>query len=276
MSVVGSPYVDLDRPPLRAAALRRALVRPEGFVRDLRVATQTGSTNADLAELARGGAPEGTVLAVEHQGAGRGRLDRTWTAPPRSSLTFSTLVRPDAVPASRWPWLPLLAGCAVVEVVRGVAGVDAGLKWPNDVLIDDRKVAGILLEQVRTPTGPAAVLGIGLNVSTRTDELASQAATSLILAGAAVTDRATLLGELLRSLGALYTAWSEAGGDPAVGLAESYRNRCVTLGRRVRLETGPGTYVTGTARDLDEGGRLVVDTRDGTRVFGAGDVIHLR
>lgn len=268
--------MDLDRPPLHAAALRRALVRPEGFVRDLRVAAQTGSTNADLAELARGGAPEGTVLVAEHQGAGRGRLDRTWTAPPRSSLTFSTLVRPGQVPASRWPWLPLLVGCAVVEVVRRVAGVDAGLKWPNDVLVDDRKVAGILLEHVPVPTGPAAVLGIGLNVSTRPEEFAGQHATSLAVAGAAVTDRDTLLRELLRSLGALYAAWSAAEGDPASGLAESYRNRCVTLGRRVRLETGPGTYATGTARDLDEGGRLVVDTPDGTRVFGAGDIVHLR
>ena len=94
----------------------------------------TGSTNADLLARAAAGEPEGAVLAAEHQSAGRGRLGRTWTSPPRAALTFSVLLRPSSVPRARLGWLPLLAGVAVAAAVRAVAAVDAQLKWPNDVL----------------------------------------------------------------------------------------------------------------------------------------------
>ena len=133
------------------------------------VLPHTPSTNAVLAERAREGAPEGLVVATEHQTAGRGRLDRTWETPAGSALTFSTLLRPEVPPAT-WPWLPLLTGYAVAKALAG-AGFGAVLKWPNDVLIGDRKVAGILVERVETPGGPAAVVGIGLNVLLAAEEL---------------------------------------------------------------------------------------------------------
>ena len=153
-------YGDLERPPLRAAALQRALA-PDGW--RVEVVPTAGSTNALVADRARAGEPAGLVVVAEEQTAGRGRLDRSWVSPPRAGLTFSVLVRPD-LPPVHWPWLPLLAGLAVAEALRARAGVDAVLKWPNDVLVDGRKACGVLAE---VPAPGAAVLGIGLNVTTR-------------------------------------------------------------------------------------------------------------
>jgi BirA family biotin operon repressor/biotin-[acetyl-CoA-carboxylase] ligase len=271
--VSGSPYLDLDRPPLREIALRKALLRPGGFVSDLRVVASTGSTNADLAALARQGAPAGTVLVAEHQTSGRGRLDRRWTAPPRSALTFSVLLRPRDVPPTRWPWLPLLVGCAVVEAVRLTTKQDAKLKWPNDVLLNGKKLAGILVER----SDEAAIVGIGLNVSLRAEELPTDTATSLTAEAGdeAEIDRDPLLRAILRALGALTEAWQDAAGDP-VGLRESYKARCATLGRRVRILL-PDRTVEGKATDVDTDGRLVVELDNGDKKeFGAGDVVHVR
>src|SRR6266567_45016 len=122
------------RMPLDAARLRRAALRPGGLWRDVEVAARTGSTNADLLARALGGEPEGAVLAAEEQSAGRGRMGRSWVSPPRAALTFSLLVRPAAVPPARRGWLSLLTGVAVAEAVTSVTGVQAKLKWPNDVL----------------------------------------------------------------------------------------------------------------------------------------------
>src|SRR5216110_3252325 len=145
------------RVPLDQAALRRALVRPGGLLRDLEIVESTGSTNADLLARALAGEPEGAVLAAEEQRAGRGRMGRTWTSPPRAALTFSLLLKP-AVPPARRGWLP---------PVTEVAGVETRLKWPNDLLTADAKLAGILAEAA----GDAVVVGIGLNVSTEPAEL---------------------------------------------------------------------------------------------------------
>ena len=172
----------------------------------------TGSTNADL--LARGG-PEGQVLVAEEQTAGRGRAGRTWVSVPGASLTFSVLLRPASVPPSARGWLPLLTGVAVAAAVRSAAGVAAVLKWPNDVLVGDRKLAGILAEQ--SPTGDAVVVGVGLNVATPQDALpvspAGLPATSLLVEGADVA-REPLLVEILRSLEREYLAF-RADPDPA-------------------------------------------------------------
>ncbi|GAA2754883.1 biotin--[acetyl-CoA-carboxylase] ligase [Actinopolymorpha rutila] len=276
---MSSPYVDLDRPPLAAAGLRSTLVHPGRLVTDLRVVAETGSTNADVRALAVAGAPEGTLVATDYQSAGRGRLLREWTSPPRSGLMFSLLLRPAEVPAQHWPWLPLLTGCAVVEAVESVADVRSRLKWPNDVLLDDRKLCGILLERVETSTGPAAVVGVGLNASTTAAELPGPHATSLRLAGAATTDRATLLVAVVRVLEALYAAWRAGGGtgdDFSGGLRAAYRARCATVGRDVRVQLAPDRWLEGRAVDVDEGGRLVVRTTDGDHALGAGDVVHVR
>jgi BirA family transcriptional regulator, biotin operon repressor / biotin---[acetyl-CoA-carboxylase] ligase len=274
---MSSMYDDLGRPPLDTAAVRRALVGRGQLWQELRVVATAPSTNDLVADLARAGAPEGTVLLTEHQGAGRGRLDRTWITPARAALTLSALLRPAKVPASHWPWLPLLTGVAVADSLRRTAEVDAQLKWPNDVLIAERKVAGILVERVETSRGPAAVVGIGVNVSTRHDELPVASATSLALEHAATTDRSVLVRSLLRILAALYADWAGRGGDPAGGLADAYARRCSTLGRVVRVELPTGQPVVGLAREVDAAGRLVVAAADGTlTALSAGDVTHVR
>jgi BirA family biotin operon repressor/biotin-[acetyl-CoA-carboxylase] ligase len=290
--VSNSPYADLSRPPLQVAGLRRGLVLPGGLWTDLRVVAETGSTNVDLATLAAGGEPEGTVLVAERQSAGRGRLDRAWSAPARAGLTLSVLLRP-AVAATRLGWLPLLAGVALVEAVGRVAVVDAVLKWPNDLLARSAaevdagaygKCAGLLAEAVPAQGGPAAVvLGIGLNVSQRADELpappdpAALRPTSLALAGAMCLDRDPLLRAVLRALAQWYQAWCRVGGDPvASGLREAYAKACVTLGQTVSVQLPDGSTVDGVASDVDNDGRLVVATAGGERAVAAGDVRHVR
>lgn len=265
-----SQYADLDRPPLSERALARALLRPDGLWRDLRVVPVTQSTNADVAAAARDGAAEGLVLVAESQTSGRGRLGRVWSAPPRSGLTFSVLLRPTPVPATSWGWLTLLTGVAIASAVRQVAEVDATLKWPNDVLVDGRKLAGVLAERIDT----AVVLGVGINVSLRDDELPVPTATSLALAGALTVDRDTVLRAVLRELETRYTSWctDEAAGER---LAADYRAACSTLGRQVRVELPGGAHLVGEACGIDADGRLEVRTSDGVVPVGAGDVVHL-
>ena len=256
------------RPPLDPERLTALL---SGLGRGIRVEVLEAatSTNAVVAARAREGAPHGLVVVAEHQTAGRGRLDRSWDAPARSSLTFSALLRP-RVPAGEWPWLPLLAGHALATALRE-AEVPAGLKWPNDVLVGDRKIAGILMERVESQDGPAAVLGIGLNVSTKTEELPVDTATSVELATGAAPDRTELLATILTRLVDEYDAW-QADEERTAALRTAYTEVCVTLGRKVRVELPGGEIRSGTARGIDDGGRLVVDDF----AVGAGDVVHVR
>ena len=257
------------RPSLDPAPL--AALAPDLAVELFETAT---STNAVAAARARDGAEEGLVVVAEHQTAGRGRLDRAWETPARSSLTFSLLVRP-TVPPGDWPWLPLLTGYTVAKTLRA-EGYAVGVKWPNDVLAGDRKLVGILVERVETPTGPAAVLGVGLNVSLTADELPVPTATSLALESGATPDRTHLLVELLRSLREAYDAWQAGGADGTTRLRSSYATACVTVGRDVRVDLPGGRVLTGRATGIDQAGRLVVLTGDGETVVGAGDVVHVR
>lgn len=236
------------------------------------VVAETGSTNADLLAAAER-LPDRSVLVAERQTAGRGRLDRTWTATPGRTLTFSVLVHP-AVPVAGWGWLPLLAGVALHEAVAE-PGVEVGLKWPNDLLSvrDGRKLAGILAQA----TGEAAVIGIGLNVSQTAPELPVPTATSLALCGAEDVDRAGLLVAILGRLDAWLRAWAEVGGDAAeCGLAAAYRGACATIGRSVSVSVTGAGPVVGTAVDVDATGRLLVDTGSTVVALAAGDVAHVR
>jgi BirA family biotin operon repressor/biotin-[acetyl-CoA-carboxylase] ligase len=279
---VTSPWSDLDRPPLRAAALERALAVPGSLWTSVRVVGSTGSTNSDLVALAASGAPGGAVLIAEEQTSGRGRLDRRWTAPARSGIFLSMLLRPGSdgagVPKERWGWLPLLVGVAAASALSHTAEVEVRLKWPNDLLVavdgEERKLGGILAEL----TGDAVVVGLGLNVSLRAAELPVPGAGSLALAGAAVTDRETLLRSLLRVFADLYADWSAAGGDPeASGLRPAYAAQCATIGRPVRVELPGDRELLGEAVAVDGDGRLVVRSADGVeRPVGAGDVVHVR
>ncbi|MFJ6746946.1 biotin--[acetyl-CoA-carboxylase] ligase [Streptomyces sp. NPDC091266] len=271
------PWTDLERPPLNTTALRRALLRPDTLWTSLDVVRATGSTNTDLAARAADGAAEGAVLVAEEQSAGRGRLDRRWSAPPRSGLFFSVHLTP-RVPMPRWGWLPLLAGVATATALSRDAGVDTALKWPNDLLVTvdgtERKAGGILAERA----ADGVVIGIGLNVSLRADELPVPGAGSLALAGARSTDRDTLLRSVLRSLDHWYGQWQAADGDPAASrLQEAYAAGCATLGRSVRAELPGDTEILGEAVAIDGDGRLVLATADGVQQpVAAGDIVHLR
>ncbi|MFJ8308448.1 MULTISPECIES: biotin--[acetyl-CoA-carboxylase] ligase [unclassified Streptomyces] len=274
-----SRWSDLDRPPLNVTALRRALLRPDALWTSLDVVTATGSTNSDLAAKADAMA-EGAVLVAEEQTAGRGRLDRRWSAPARSGLFFSVLLKPgESVPVERWGWLPLLTGVAVATGLARAAGLDTALKWPNDLLVsvdaEERKAGGILAERAGAES---VVVGIGLNVTLRADELPVPGAGSLALAGALSTDRDTLLRAVLRSLEEWYGSWRAASGDPAAsGLQEAYAAGCATLGRTVRAELPGGQSVRGEAVAVDGDGRLVLATSEGVqRPVAAGDIVHLR
>ena len=268
----------MTEPPLDAARLSAAVVRPGGLWRSVEVVPVTGSTNADLLARAVAGQPEGAVLVAEEQNAGRGRLGRTWVSPPRAALTFSVLLRP-TVPRAVLGWLPLLAGVAVAAAVRDVAAVDAELKWPNDVLAGPAKLAGILAEAA----GDAVVIGIGVNVSTGPGELpppgpGALPATSLRLQGSLNLDRDRLLAGILAGLERRYRTWSGVLGDSErSGLRAEYTGLCATLGRRVRVELPGGRLLDGLAAGLDADGRLLVSMPPGPDLrVAAGDIVHLR
>ncbi|MEV6760613.1 biotin--[acetyl-CoA-carboxylase] ligase [Streptomyces sp. NPDC051105] len=276
-------WSDLDRPPLGAAGLRRALVRDGGhggLYCDIEVVQRTGSTNSDLvARALAGDADEGAVLVAEEQTSGRGRLDRQWMAPARSGLFFSVLLKPAEVPVARWGWLPLLTGVAVATGLARAAGVDTALKWPNDLLLtvgdEERKAGGILAERAGED---GVVVGVGINVTLRAEELPVPQAGSLALAGAVTTDREPLLRAVLRSLEDWYGRWRAAEGDPArSGLQEAYAAGCATLGRTVRAELPGDRSLVGEAVAVDGDGRLVIATEAGVQEpVGAGDIVHLR
>ena len=187
--------------------LSDALVGPGRLFTGVRAVASTGSTNADLAAEARAGAPSGTVLIADHQSTGRGRFTRRWEASPGASVAVSVLLRAGDVPVARWPWLPLVTGVAVADGLRAAAGIEAAVKWPNDVLIDDRKVCGILAERV----DDAAVIGMGINTTLTEDELPVATATSLALAGSQASTTEVVLG-VLTELEQAFRRWVE-GAD---------------------------------------------------------------
>ena len=265
-----------DRPALDAAALTAA-VATGGLWREVEVVEAIGSTNAELVARAAADEPEGLVLVAEHQQAGRGRLDRTWTSPPRAGVTVSLLVRPD-VPAARRAWLSLLTGIALAEAVGGTTGVRTSLKWPNDLLAPDgAKLAGILAETVSSPAHPTAVVvGVGLNVTTRADELPGTG-TSLALQTGGPVDRGAVLLEFLRAFERRYLPWVAALGDPvASGLARDYLAWCSTVGTAVTVTLPDGSTLDGVAESVDWDGRLVVRTPRGVVELASGDVRHVR
>jgi BirA family biotin operon repressor/biotin-[acetyl-CoA-carboxylase] ligase len=229
---------DLLRTPLDEAALCAAAIGA-GW-RQLEVVAQTGSTNADLlARAASGVDVDGVVLIAEHQTAGRGRQGRGWSATPRAQITMSFAVDAADVPAAAWGWLPLATGVALVDAVApvlDVIGVEAGLKWPNDVQAGGGKLAGILAEVARPVSGPAIVVGVGLNVTQAPNEVGSPGATSLLDLGVSAPDRDQLVCSMLRELGGRVVQWRSA--DP--GLAADYRAHSLTIGTRVRAQLPGG------------------------------------
>lgn len=248
------------------------------------VLASTDSTNSDAVALADSGSPEWTVVVANYQRAGRGRLDRHWTAEPGQALLFSAILRPtNNIAPESLSWVPLLAGIAAAQAIQAM-GVPASLKWPNDVVVEGtaadagtgpRKVAGILCER----TGSAVVVGVGVNITTTLNELPVSSATSLAIEGVVDVDRAELLADAIANLRTLWSRFGLASGNPvSTGLLDRYRQECTTLGRRVQVQMPGDDYLVGTAIDIDREGRLKL-ALDGTGqvlTVSAGDVVHLR
>ena len=221
------------------------------------------STNRYLLDQGRAGAPEGVVAVADHQSAGRGRLGREWVSPPGASLLASALFRPE-LPAERLHLLTFAVALAAAEACDRVAGFRPGLKWPNDLVVDGAKLAGVLAEA----DGPVVVVGIGVNLDWPPEALAEVGPAAAVnqVAGRAV-DRDELLGALLDELARLHGRWDEVAG--------AYRRRCTTLGQLVRVDLD-GESFTGTAADVTAEGHLLVDVGVCLRTVVAGDVVHLR
>lgn len=282
------PRSGLDR-----EALANADFLASAGISRLEVVESTGSTNADLlrgvtAEPAEW--PDLAVLTAEHQTAARGRLDRHWESPAGAAVSVSLVLRAVnsqgmPVPTSAYSWFSLLAAVALRETLLEKAGLPADIKWPNDVIVRGRKIAGILAQLGPMGDGsvPAVILGTGLNVLLREEELPVPSATSVLLEQPLTTDRTELLMSYLSRFTALYRSFCNADGDPAAGLAggPSLHKRVeaamVTLGKEVRAQL-PGDHdIVGHASRLDEyGSLLVVDHAGREHVVTAGDVVHLR
>lgn len=278
-------------PRLDAAALRHALVDSAGApYTSLEVVEEIGSTNAELLARAADGAPDRSVLLADYQASGRGRLGRVWTAPPRTQVAVSVLLRPGDITPTLFGWLPLMTGLAVRDGLREAAGVDAALKWPNDVLVEGRKISGILAEMTTVPAAgdfqvrlPAIVVGVGINVSLTEEQLPVPHAISLAIAGGSV-DRDAVARAVLEALAHRHQQWREcergSGSTISDELMETYIQACSTIGADVRVEL-PGDIVkTGRAVRVDREGRLVVVPHDtdagGEFAVAAGDVTHVR
>jgi BirA family biotin operon repressor/biotin-[acetyl-CoA-carboxylase] ligase len=254
-------------PRLNAVVLQNEL--PQAW-RQLELVEETGSTNSDLLTRAAAGEEiDGVVLIAEHQTAGRGRTGRSWLSSPHSQITMSLGVGAAGVAADGWGWLPLATGVAVVDALAPLTGTSIGLKWPNDVLAGDGKLAGILAE-VASPK-PTIVVGIGINVVGHPDE----AAVALTELGVVTRDRNELIPPLLHELGARIERWRAAGGADDRLIAD-YRSRSLTINSRVRALLPGGGEIVGTATSIDAQGRLLIDSGDQTVAVSAGDVVHLR
>jgi BirA family biotin operon repressor/biotin-[acetyl-CoA-carboxylase] ligase len=256
----------LAEPPADAALTRAFTAGLPGgrLAGPLRAYRSVESTQILARAWAEEGAPEGAVVLADHQTAGRGQRGRHWTAPAGTALLFSVVLRPP-LPISRWPEIPLAAGCAVAEGLEAAAQVSTELKWPNDVLVAGRKLAGILAEGVAS-TPSLVILGIGVNVAQQEADwpprLAGRAQ-SLAGLGAPIA-RERLLAALLVRLDSWYGTLLDEGFEP---VRTAWRRRGL-LGVRVPLAGGDGTSV-----DLGSGGELVVRRDDGreARLFAPAE-----
>ena len=236
---------------------------------------ETGSTNADLLAAARKGAAHGTVAVADHQTEGRGRHGRTWIDDPQAALLVSVLLRPDGVIEPSW--LVSATSVALAETVRRL-GVDAWVKWPNDIVVPsdgtDEKLAGVLAESIVSGGRiEAVVVGVGCNVTSAAARGVEQAtAIEIVAPRATPVDRAELLISFLHCLDRLLQTGRSAAD---VGIAQRYRALSATIGRRVRVEMHD-RVVMGLAENIDSGGRLLVRDTNRRHVITAGDVVHLR
>jgi len=250
-------------------------VRTAGVPVPARFLPVTGSTNSDLVAMAEHGAPEWTVIVAGTQEAGRGRMGRTWVSTAAGDeLLASVLLRPQVSP-SEAPLLSFLAAVCLVEACRVACGVEVRCKWPNDLMVGDRKLGGILAEaMVKGGRLDHVVIGTGVNVGQRPDDFPEAIrgiATSLVIEGGRA-DVAALLGAYLSSMKRGYEPKSPGFRE---NVLTGYRQVCDTIGRRVRANTTSGDQVEGTAAQVGEWGDLIVETQAGPASIGFGEIVHL-
>lgn len=225
----------------------------------------TGSTQNDLLQLIESNiALDGQVIVTEFQSNGRGRLDRTFEAPAKSALLFSFYIKPKKL-RSEWGFIPLIAGLSLVRAITAMDNaINISLKWPNDLLINEKKCAGIIAQT----TTQGIVLGIGLNVSMTSEELPVPNATSLTIEGFKFVERNILLSQILNIFAKLFDAWEDG-----FELLNEYSDVCSTIGKKVRLELPGGENLEATVTRISPTGELILNNG---RHVSAGDVIHLR
>lgn len=230
-----------------------------------------------------------SVVATGEQTAGRGRLDRSWVVPAGTAVSASFIVRPHAdlshkIPVESYHWITLLLALAAVQALEKLSGVKAGIKWPNDVLLGDQKICGILAQLVAEPDGNfSLVAGIGTNINLTADGLPVETATSLLVATGQEHD----LNEYLRLLSLAFAqqlkGFLDVGGDPSkqqssgMSMLENIREHMVTLGQQVSVHLPDGNITNGRAIDINKDGEILVQVADGSiENFAVGDVVHLR
>ena len=274
----GGPYRCAVPPEIPAWIAAARSASTAGRFATIEWVAETGSTNSDLSARAADRAVRELVLVADHQTAGRGRLDRQWLALPGQNLLLSVLIRPEC-PPERWPLATSAMAVAVVDVVAAFGIAHAGIRWPNDVVVDGGpapgKLAGVLAELMLDGTRPAAVVvGVGLNVAWPIDAEArrSLAATSL----AACRDEVPGRGDLLAAVLARFATVVWLVETEPRRLRELHLARSLTVGRDVRVARADGTSLEGRAVDIDEAGRIVVRASGVDEVLSAGDVTHLR
>lgn len=273
-----------QRPPLDHARLRQAMA--SHGMGELHISQSTGSTNDDLVERAKDGSlAHLSVESTEHQMAGHGRLGRGWETPARSSLAISIFFRPEpGFDPAGLPWLSMLCATAMVQTIRERTGLAAGLKWPNDVVAEGFKLGGVLAQLVVTPSGPAVVVGTGLNVDQERAELPVPTAASLQLLRGTGTDRTELMAGYLGRVAELHGSFAAVHGRaqaPALAHGQSLRGTVaaslVSLGHQVDAHLPDGSVLRGTAEELGADGALILrDGRGQAHHVLAADVFHLR
>ena len=234
---------------------------------------QTGSTNRDLLDRSSE-LPEFFVLATDHQTAGRGRMGRSWEAGPKSSIMASVLLRPSFNDPAGFGWLPLITALAITKALNTL-GVSATVKWPNDVLVNSKKISGILAEA--SEDLKVVVVGFGINIFQNQTQLPVETATSLAMVTSQNIDRDLLLSNVITKLRGIYQGFVAAEGNAdASGVRSELIGLSATIGQEVSIEFPDGKKANGKAMDIDQTGRLVVQTQTETLKVAAGDVLHLR
>lgn len=276
----------MQRPSPLVISVIQSLLTTDSVGRQIHLHERLDSTNREAMALAQAGADHGTLVLADAQTAGKGRMGRTWFSPPGLNIYASVVIRipMEASRMAAWlSWLPLMAALGVAEATETVAAVRVALKWPNDLLIDDRKLAGILCESGTSPrSGPFQVVGIGVNVNGRREDFPEElreTGTSLREETGAVVDRNRLVAQMLTGLASRVEQFRSGGREP---LALAYRRRCATIGKTVKAVLADGDECVGIAEAVEDDGALRLVQASAThdapviRQLRAADIVHLR